>query len=133
MDISQILAKCDHTLLAQDATWSGDGECTFCWPNPENHTFEIYVEEMTTATVSGILTVRNDWDNVIEHTSQFVGRGFVQDGQVFFEVDLKYERFMEYIGTDLLMDHFWLVYTIEADTLSTGYTNYYTYTIHRIS
>ena len=131
--LNRKVANPEVTVLAQNATWSGNGECTFCWPNPDDHTFEIYIEQMTTDTVSGTLTVRNDRDNVIEHTSPFVGRGFAKDGQVFFEVDLTYERFMEYISTDLLMDHFWLVYTIEADTLATGYADYYTYTIHRIS
>lgn len=131
--LNRKVANPEVTVLAQNATWSGNGECTYCWPKPDNHTFEIHIEQMTTDTVSGTLTVRNDRDNVIEHTSPFVGRGFAKDGQVFFEVDLTYERFMEYIGTDLLMDHFWLVYTIEADTLATGYADYYTYTIHRIS
>lgn len=131
--LNRKVANPEVTVLAQNATWSGNGECTYCWPKPDNHTFEIHIEQMTTDTVSGTLTVCNDRDNVIEHTSPFVGRGFAKDGQVFFEVDLTYERFMEYIGTDLLMDHFWLVYTIEADTLATGYADYYTYTIHRIS
>lgn len=127
------VANPEITILAQDATWSGVGECTFCWPQPEDHTFEIYIEEMTTATVSGTLTVRNDRENAVEHISHFTGRGFVRDGQVLFETDLETTRFMENIGPDLLMDCFWLVYTIETDSLATGYTDYYTYTIYRIS
>ena len=127
------VANPEITILAQDATWSGAGECTFCWPQPEDHTFEIYIEEMTSATVSGTLTVRNDRENTVEHISHFTGRGFVRDGQAFFETDLETTRFMEYIGPDLLMDCFWLVYTFETDSLATGYADYYTYTIHRIS
>ena len=127
------VANPEVTILAQDATWSGAGECTFCWPNPEDHTFEIYIEEMTTATVCGTLTVRNNRDNVTEHVSYFTGRGFVQDGRVYYEIDLQSTRFMEYIGIDLLVDHFWLLYTMEEDSLSTGYTEYYTYTIFRNS
>lgn len=124
-------ANPEITVFAEDATWSGSGECSFCWPNTEEHSFQIQVAQMTQTEIHGTLTVHNDRENVTEHVSRFTGRGFADGSRVYFEIALETPRSMPNIGQDLVIDYFWLVYDTQTDTLTAGAADAYAYELQR--
>ena len=124
-------ANPEITVFAEDTTWSGSGECSFCWPNTEEHSFQIQVAQMTQTEIHGTLTVHNDRENVTEHVSPFTGRGFADGSRVYFEIALETPRSMHNIGQDLVIDYFWLVYDTQTDTLTAGAADAYAYELQR--
>lgn len=102
-------------ILAENAVWSGEGICDFCWPNSDGHQFEIAVSRMTETDIQGKLTVLNN--GTLEHESSFSGRGYTKDGFTNFEIALEISRHMDSIGEDMVIHYFWLTYDQQTDTL----------------
>lgn len=107
--------------LEKDAKWSGIGEDGFDL-HAEGHLFELDVYEMTEAEIRGQLTMTKD--GVVEHLSEFYGRGYASNGKINYEINLETPRTMEYFGTHSI-DFFWLYYDIESDAFSFDGTCHY--------
>lgn len=91
-------------VLAENVTWSGTGEDSFCIRD-DNHQFVLEVYEVTDNAISGKLTVSKD--GVTEHISEFTGRGYCENGTVYYyETKLRTPR--KHSFGDL--ETFWLTY-----------------------
>lgn len=114
-------------ILAENRTWAGAGECSFCYSRTEDHWFVIEVYRMTETDIRGKLTVSKDGE--VEHTSEFTGRGYRDEKWMYFEVDLDTPRMEEKDFVDVDIDVFVLYYEWETDTLRSGHFEAYDYTL----
>ncbi len=132
VNLERAVANPPQVILAEDGVWSGIGESTFCWPNPENHEMTIHLESMTETAVRGHITVYHS-DGTVEYESDFTGRGFCDGETLRFEVAMESPRVQDIIGEDLVFDNLWLNYDREADTLTIPWVEAYEGTLERQS
>lgn len=107
-------------ILAEGAVWSGYGEDSFAYAlaytSVDGHLFVLEVDRMTCMEISGKLTA--SYKGNIDHESNFTGRGYEQDGKIYYEVLLETPRTQEYFTTTTF-DRFRMVYDCEKDTFDT--------------
>lgn len=105
--------KNNPAVLAENKSWSGLGEdgCYNALKN-KDHLFELGVSKMTEADISGTLTV--SYNGKTDHLSKFSGRGYKDEGIVYYEVLLETPRTETNIMTSITIDRFWLEYNIET-------------------
>jgi RNA polymerase sigma factor (sigma-70 family) len=96
-------------VLAENKSWSGLGD-DGCYNilKKENHLFELNISKMTEADISGTLTV--SYNGETDHHSKFTGRGYEDEGIVYYEVMLETPRTEENIIKPITVDRFWLEY-----------------------
>lgn len=100
-------------VLAENKSWSGLGD-DGCYNvlKKKNHLFELNVSKMTEADISGTLTV--SYNGETDHHSKFTGRGYEDEGIVYYEVLLETPRTDENIINPITIDRFWLEYNTET-------------------
>ena len=96
-------------VLAENKSWSGLGD-DGCYNvlKKKNHLFELNVSKMTEADISGNLTV--SYEGKTDHSSKFTGRGYEDEGVIYYEVMLETPRTEENIIKPITVDRFWLKY-----------------------
>ena len=110
-------------LLAENRKWKGEGEDSLCALSPAGHLFEVDIEKMTETKVNGTLKVFNG--ETLEHESTFAGRGYNEEGIVYFEVKLDTPRTEEFflVHTE---EKFVMTYNCETEELTVS--SYYSFT-----
>lgn len=103
----------DRGVIATDVRWSGVGRDSLCVYSSGNHTFLLDVYSMSKTEITGKLTVKKG--DVIEHESEFAGRGFVENREICYEIQLKTIRETNDFFVPLKVDNFWLFYDFEED------------------
>lgn len=105
--------KDEPKVLAENKTWSGLGD-DGCYSilKKKNHLFELNISKMTEADISGNLTV--SYNGEMDHHSKFTGRGYEDEGIVYYEVMLETPRTEENIIKPITIDRFWLEYNTET-------------------
>lgn len=100
-------------ILAENKSWSGLGD-DGCYNvlKKKNHLFELNVSKMTEADIIGNLTV--SYEGKTDHSSKFTGRGYEDEGVIYYEVMLETPRTEENIIKPITVDRFWLEYNTET-------------------
>ncbi len=96
-------------VLFENKSWSGLGD-DGCYNvlKKKNHLFELSVSKMTEADISGNLTV--SYEGKTDHNSKFTGRGYEDEGVIYYEIMLETPRIEENIIKPITVDRFWLEY-----------------------
>ena len=110
-------------VIYQNKIWTGQGENNFRPSRSEDvHRFELLIYEMWQSTISGRLRVF--YNGVLDHESEFTGRGFKEDSQIHYEISLSNPRTEKSIVT-LAMDNFWLHYSLSNNTFEIPWPYHY--------
>lgn len=116
LDVVMHDAQADATLpvLRKNQSWSGLGEDDFyIHIHNDDHQFDLMVEEMTAAAITGQLTVSHQGN--IDHESAFTGRGYTENGYIYYEILLETPR-SEKVVIDVSVESFWMCYDTEQNT-----------------
>lgn len=116
LDVVMHDAQADAALpvLRKNQSWSGLGEDDFYnGLRNDDHQFGLTVEEMTAAAITGQLTV--SYQGKVDHESAFTGRGYAEDGYIYYEILLETPR-SERVVIDITVDRCWLCYDTEQNT-----------------
>jgi RNA polymerase sigma factor (sigma-70 family) len=101
----------DTSVIVKDRTWAGDGECTI-YTNAKNFHYEINIHELTSTTVSGHITLSRN--GALAHSTEFTGRGHVEDGASYYEIKLADPHTVEYWFTSNTIECFWMGFRPET-------------------
>lgn len=114
VDMERVSAQKPETLFLNEK-WQGVGEDGFYnATKTKNHNFELKVYKMTETEIKGEFTV--SYNETIDHSSKFKGRGYERDGVIYYEVLLETPRIKKTIITTITVESFWLGYDIEKET-----------------
>lgn len=114
VDMERVSAQKPETLFLNEK-WQGVGEDGFYnATKTKNHNFELKVYKMTETEIKGEFTV--SYNETIDHSSKFKGRGYERDGVIYYEVLLETPRIKKTIITTITVESFWLKYDIEKET-----------------
>lgn len=116
-------------VLAENGHWSGLGQDGFYLLEQEGHLFDIQIDRMTEAAVSGTLTVT--YQGNVDHLTEFTGRGCWNKGSYCFEVMLETPRSAASVIYPIIADRFWLHYNPEKDTLEISLLGVYSATLEK--
>lgn len=102
--------------------WSGIGKDSVdLGYHADGHLFELEIYEMTEAEICGKLTVSKD--GIVEHVSEFSGRGYRSGDTLRYEICLDTPRNRGSITT-FNIDYFWFYYYMEEDAFKFASTYY---------
>lgn len=106
----------DLETLNENVKWTGDGEDGFYNTlNKTGHIFEINVDKMTEADISGDFTL--EFNGSVDHKSKFTGRGYRKNDVVYYEIKLETPR-TENDFFKISVNSFWLHYDTKNETLT---------------
>ena len=117
-------------LLAKNQTWTGYGEDDFyndAWNATHSFTLEVYEQRET--EINGKLIV--SYNGKIDHETEFVGRGYMANNEIHYEIKLDTPRTVVFI-LEYTLDGFWLTYDIETDTFKTSALATYSFELEKI-
>lgn len=117
-------------LLAQNEVWSGYGEDGFYNSFKKDHLFTLEINELRTEEIAGNLTV--SYEGQTDHVSEFSGRGYMENGEIHYEILLETPRSMNYI-IEYTLDRFWLIYDTQTETFRTSVLDMYEFEIGKIN
>ena len=114
VDMKRAGPESDRVLM-ENAHWTGPGEDGFDILDRSDHIFDVQIHRMTEDAVSGTLTVTGK--GIVDHLTEFTGRGYFHDGLYCFEVLLETPRTGAIAIYDVTADRLWLFYDPENGTL----------------
>ena len=111
-------------VLLENESWSGMGEDGFYVATQvKDHKFDLNVYKMSEKEISGDMTV--SYNDKIDHSSKFTGRGYKKDDIIHFEIRLETPRTEEYIWGDATIECFWLEYDTKKQTFEIPFGTHY--------
>ena len=118
------LTKKKTKVLIENEIWSGIGKDGFYKANQtQNHQFELNVHQMTKENISGSIAV--SYNGQTDHNSKFSGRGYEDDGVIYYEILLETPRTQKNLLGDITLDRFWLQYDLEKETFEIPFGTHY--------